>query len=78
MNETLYDGLIVMCLGMGTVLCFLCILIFAMGVMSKVVLYLNKIFPEAVTVLPTAKKKVACADDACALAILTAFLRNKK
>ena len=41
-------GLQMMCIGMGFVLCFLFILIVSMMIMSKVVGYLNKIFPEAV------------------------------
>lgn len=53
-------GLQMMCIGMGFVLCFLCILIVSMIVMSKVVGYLNKIFPEAVE---TPKKQVKASDD---------------
>ena len=78
MNETnLYDGIIVMCLGMGTVLCFLCLMILAMIIMSKVVLYLNKIFPEAVEIVAAPKKNNDGNDAACALAILTSFLKKK-
>ena len=53
-------GLQMMCIGMGFVLCFLCILIVSMIVMSKVVGYLNKIFPEAVE---TPKKQVKSSND---------------
>ena len=61
MTESLISlGLQMMCIGMGFVLCFLCILIVSMIVMSKVVGYLNKIFPEAVE-MP--KKQVKASDD---------------
>ena len=53
-------GLQMMCIGMGFVLCFLCILIVSMIVMSKVVGYLNKIFPE---VVETPKKQIKSGND---------------
>ena len=53
-------GLQMMCIGMGFVLCFLCMLIISMIVMSKVVGYLNKIFPE---VVDTPKKQIKTSDD---------------
>ena len=57
-------------MGMGFVLCFLVILIFSMGIMSRSVQYLNKLFPEAVEeVKSTVKKTVANADEAIAVAI---------
>ena len=46
--ELLNQGLTAMGIGMGVVLSFLIILIASMAVMSNVVGYLNKIFPEAV------------------------------
>lgn len=68
--ENLNIGLILMGMGMGFVLVFLTILIFAMGIMSKVVGYLNKIFPEAVEeVKTTVKKASASVDEAIAVAI---------
>ena len=57
MSEILENGLILLVMGMGFVLCFLTILIFSMGIMSKIVLWLNKIFPEAVEEVKTAAKK---------------------
>ena len=44
--SNLGNGLALLALGMGFVLAFLCILIFLMTLMSKIVLCLNKIFPE--------------------------------
>ena len=66
----LENGLILLVMGMGFVLCFLTILIFSMSVMVKIVGYLNKIFPEAVEeVKSTAKKTASNVDEAIALAI---------
>lgn len=61
-------GLQMMCIGMGFVLCFLCMLIISMMVMSKVVGYLNKIFPEAVEE-PKKQNKPAGDDTEIAIAI---------
>ena len=68
--NNLENGLALLLIGMGTVLAFLTVLIFAMGIMSKVVGWLNKIFPEAVEEVKTAAKKVASnVDEAIAVAI---------
>ena len=56
MNELLVEGLSAMLIGMGTVLSFLCLMIGAMFIMSKVVRRLNEIFPEAVPAAAAAKK----------------------
>ncbi len=75
MNETLIQGLTLMGIGMGFVLSFLCILIAAMNIMSAVVGYLNKIFPEKVEVVE--RKSVTTGDDAAiALAIAVAAARK--
>jgi oxaloacetate decarboxylase gamma subunit len=69
-NGILENGLILLVMGMGFVLCFLTILIFSMMIMSKVVSWLNKIFPEAVEEVKTAAKKVSSnVDEAIAVAI---------
>ena len=68
--NNLENGLALLLIGMGTVLAFLTVLIFAMGIMSKVVGWLNKIFPEAVEeVKSTAKKVASNVDEAIAVAI---------
>ncbi len=70
MSGNLSNGLVLLGMGMGFVLCFLVILIFSMGIMSRSVQYLNKLFPEAVEeVKSTVKKTVANADEAIAVAI---------
>ena len=68
--NNLENGLALMLIGMGTVLAFLTLLIIAMNIMSKVVGWLNKIFPEAVEeVKSTAKKVASNVDEAIAVAI---------
>lgn len=68
--NNLENGLALLLIGMGTVLAFLTLLIIAMSVMSKVVGWLNKIFPEAVEEVKTTAKKVASnVDEAIAVAI---------
>lgn len=70
MSETLSNGLVLLGMGMGFVLCFLTILIFAMFILKNVVQYLNKLFPEAVEEVKTvAKKTAANVDEAIAVAI---------
>lgn len=77
MNEILMEGLSVMCIGMGTVLVFLCILIFAMNIMSAVVAYLNKIFPEVAAEPAGAKaKKTSSNDEEIAAAIVAAMFKK--
>ena len=78
MNETLIQGISVMCIGMGTVVAFLCITIISMFVMSAVVGKLNKIFPEVVpAVTGGAKKAVASGDDSeIAAAIVAALFKR--
>lgn len=68
--NNLENGLALLLIGMGTVLAFLTLLIIAMSVMSKVVGWLNKIFPEALEeVKSTAKKVASNVDEAIAVAI---------
>ena len=70
MSGTLSNGLVLLGMGMGFVLCFLTILIFAMFILKNVVPYLNKLFPEAVEeVKTTVKKTAANVDEAIAVAI---------
>ena len=83
MNETLSNGLTLLGMGMGFVLSFLVILIFAMFVMSKVVGFLNKVFPEAVEEVKTVAKAVVvkesakAIDEAIALAIAAAIAKKR-
>ena len=75
--SNLGNGLALLAIGMGFVLAFLALLIFAMGIMSKVVAWLNKLFPEAVEeVKSTAKKAAAGAEEAIAVAIAAIMARR--
>ena len=68
--NNLENGLALLLIGMGTVLAFLTLLIIAMTLMSKVVGWLNKIFPETVEEITLTAKKVASnVDEAIAVAI---------
>lgn len=67
---TLNNGLALLVIGMGFVLSFLILLIFGMMIMSKIVLWLNKLFPEAIEEVKTTVKKAASnVDEAIAVAI---------
>lgn len=78
MSETLSNGLVLLGMGMGFVLCFLTILIFAMFILKNVVQYLNKLFPEAVEEVKTvAKKTAANVDEAIAVAIAAIMAKRK-
>lgn len=78
MSETLSNGLVLLGMGMGFVLCFLTILIFAMFILKNVVQYLNKLFPEAVEEVKTAAKKTAAnVDEAIAVAIAAIMAKRK-
>ena len=78
MNGLLVQGISVMCIGMGTVVAFLCVTILSMFVMSAVVGKLNQIFPEAVPqVAGGAKKATTSNDDSeIAAAIVAAMFRK--
>ena len=78
--ELLNQGLTAMGIGMGVVLSFLIILIASMAVMSNVVGYLNKIFPEAVVAPAKSKSKTKAAsnvkeDEQIAVAIAAVLAR---
>jgi len=78
MNETLIQGISVMCIGMGTVITFLCLTIASMHVMSKIVGKLNQIFPEAVPAVTGGAKKVTTSNDdsEIAAAIVAAIFKK--
>lgn len=77
--KTLLEGLALMVMGMGFVICFLVILITGMRIMSKVVAYLNKLFPETTEEVKTTARKISANVDeavAVALAAITARKNN--
>ncbi|MBP3924131.1 OadG family protein [bacterium] len=74
----LEEGGTLMLIGMGVVLLFLCTLIFAMSIMSKIVIRLNEIFPEAVPeVKSKSSKSVNSIDDTIVAAIAAAIARKR-
>lgn len=75
--ENIENGLVLLGTGMGSVLLFLVILIFVMGIMSQVVIYLNKLFPEAVEEVKSVAKKTASNVDA-AIAVAIAAIMAKR
>ena len=78
MNGLLIQGISVMCIGMGTVVAFLCITIVSMYVMSAAVKKLNQLFPEAVPpVAGGAKKSPTSNDDSEVAAAIVAALFRK-
>ncbi len=73
----LIEGLILMAMGMGVVLCFLAVMIFGMDIMSKIIAYLNKLFPEAVEEVKTVSKKVSANVDEAIAVALAAIIAKK-
>ena len=70
--DLLAQGGITMVVGMGIVFSFLVILVFGMSIMTKCVMFINKIWPEAVVEVKT--KKVTTSDDSeLAAAIAVAY-----
>ena len=77
MSETLVQGLTIMCIGMGTVLAFLCLLIVSMHVMSYIVGKLNKIFPQALPETAGNSTKTSSSnDEEIAVAIVSAMFKK--
>lgn len=73
-----FDGLTLMAIGLTFVLTFLSILICAMIVMSKVITYLNKVFPE---VVPASQSKTtinkSSNNDDEAIAVALAVIKSR-
>ena len=67
------QGGITMVVGMGIVFSFLVILVFAMIIMTKCVLFINKICPEAIVETKTTKKVTSSDDSELAAAIAVAY-----
>ena len=68
--NNLENGLALLLIGMGFVLGFLTLMILGMMIMSKIIGWLNKLFPEAVEEVKTTAKKVSSnVEEAIAVAI---------
>ncbi len=73
MTDTLIgEGITIMLIGITFVMSFLCILVISMGIMSKIVGYLNTIFPEAVPEVNNKKSTGNNDEEAVAIAIALA------
>ncbi len=73
----LENGLILLVMGMGFVLTFLVILIGSMGIMSKFVGYLNKVFPEAVEEVKTTVKRASTGVEESIAVALAAIMAKR-
>ena len=72
----LVEGLTIMAIGLGFVIVFLCVLIFSMGIMSKIVAYLNTLFPEVVEAAKVKNTDKASNDDNEAIALAIAVAKS--
>jgi len=73
----LEEGLVAMIVGMTVVFLFLIIMIFSMDIMSKIVLWLNKIFPEQIVETAKKVKKVATGGEEEVAVAVAAALHKK-
>lgn len=78
MDNAIYEGIQVMVLGMGTVVLFLLIMVFAMTIVSKVVTVFNARFPEPVAEQTSAPAPVVqgSSDEMVAIAVAMASLKK--
>lgn len=76
--ENIMSGIMVAGIGIGVVFAFLAILVCAMFVVAKVMVYLNKLFPEAVPVSAPVRSAASDAsrENEVVVAILSALLKN--
>lgn len=77
MSENLTLGLTLLAMGMGFVLCFLCILIAAMYSMSAIVIRLNKIFPEQIEIVERKSNKTNVKEDEAIAVALAAIMAKR-
>lgn len=77
--ELLKEGALIMLIGMGVVYLFITVMICFMQLSSKIMLFINKYFPEEIEEdIPTTKKKTTSDDAAIALAIACAVAERSK
>lgn len=74
-TETFMVGVHLMVIGMGTVFVFLMIMIFVMKLTHKVILFLDRYYPEEISG-GTSIKKIKTDDSTIAIAIACAFKRK--
>lgn len=76
--ELLQEGGVVMLIGVSVVFSFLLLTVFAMQIMSKIVCYLNKIFPEATVEINNQSKKTDSSAFNAEIAVAIAAVMAKK
>lgn len=74
--ELLQDGFTVLSVGFSIVFAFLVILIFAMTIMSKIVGFLNKIFPVTLPVVAPSRSISSSGDEEIAVAIAAVLMKK--
>ncbi len=77
--ELLKEGALIMLIGMGVVYLFITVMICFMQLSSKIMLFINKYFPEEIEEdISTTKRKIASDDAAIALAIACTVAERSK
>lgn len=77
--ELLKEGALIMLIGMGVVYLFITVMICFMQLSSKIMVFINKYFPEEIEEdISTTKKKNTSDDAAIALAIACAVAERSK
>ncbi len=77
--ELLKEGALIMLIGMGVVYLFITVMICFMQLSSKIMVFINKYFPEEIEEdISTNKKKNTSDDAAIALAIACAVAERSK
>lgn len=77
--ELLKEGALIMLIGMGVVYLFITVMICFMQLSSKIMVFINKYFPEEIEEnISTTKKKTTSDDVAIALAIAYAVAERSK
>ncbi len=76
-ENLLLEGVVLMLMGMGVVISFLFIMIIGMRLMSKVIAYLNKLFPEVLEETASAAKKASANIDEAIAVVLAAIAAER-
>jgi len=75
MHQTIIDGLIITGTGVSFVISFLCILIIAMCITSKVLAFIGKYFPEPAPEVAPAKNQTSADNNSIIAAVIAAAKR---
>ena len=75
MHESIIDGLIITGTGIVFVISFLCVLIIAMSITSKVLTFIGKYFPEPIPEAAPVKNQASADNNAVIAAVIAAAKR---